>query len=84
MIKNRWFLIAALFSFVGSLRFYFLPEIQLFIFFVFTVICKDKKPILLYVLSVLCTSVYAIPDIVYRTTPDIYPSFYTKAIISSL
>ncbi|WP_146779594.1 hypothetical protein [Vibrio paracholerae] len=84
MISYYTYFFAVLFALVSSLRFSYLPEIQLLLLLFVFFILRSKHLFATCLILVLSTNTYAIPDALLRLTPSLYPSVYTKNIISSI
>ena len=84
MISNSIYFLAVISSVVSSLRFPYLPEMQLLCLFLVFFVFRSRFKFAVGLVLVLCTNTYAIPDAVFRLTPELYPSIYTKNIIYSI
>lgn len=80
-ISNKILIIGVIFSLLSSLRIPFLPELQLLCFILFTIYERRiNYSVLLFLIMILCSHHYAIPDAVYRENSSMYPSIYTKQL----
>lgn len=77
-IPFRFYSIAVLNAILSSFQITFLPEFQLVCVFLLIVCRVNPETLLFFVIIVLCTSVYAIPDPILRAASLDYPSIYTK------
>lgn len=77
-IPFRFYVLAFGCAVLSSCQVSFLPEFQLVCIFLLIALRVNPQAIIVCVIIVLCTSVYAIPDPILRGTPQDYPSIYTK------
>lgn len=77
-IPFRYYLLGFFCAVLSSFQITFLPEIQLFCVFLLIVCRTNPETLIFFVITILCTSVYAIPDPVLRAASLDYPSIYTK------
>jgi hypothetical protein len=77
-VPFRYYLFAVLSAILSSCQIPFLPEFQLVCIFLLITLRVDALAIVLCLIVILCTSVYAIPDPILRASPQDYPSIYTK------
>lgn len=81
--QPKLFFLGIVFSILSSLKIYYLPEIQAFFFillFIFGIKYSDKFRInsIAFLVLILATHHYVIPDVVYNKDPSSYPSIYTR------
>lgn len=77
-VPFRYYLFALLSAVLSSCQIPFFPELQLVCIFLLIALRVDALAVVLCLIVILCTSVYAIPDPVLRASPQDYPSIYTK------
>jgi len=77
-VPFRYYVLAFICAILSSCQITFLPELQLLCIFVLIILRINPQVIVLCLITILCTSVYAIPDPVLRSAPQDYPSIYTK------
>jgi hypothetical protein len=73
------FLLGITASLLSSMKLLYLPEIELFLLF-FILLTGNSEFIISYILIILCSHHYAIPDESFRFDASNYPSIYTKKL----
>ncbi|MDQ0497633.1 hypothetical protein QF016_000248 [Pseudomonas marginalis] len=77
-VPISYYAFALISAILSSCQLTVLPDLQLVLIFLLIVLRVSPEVIVLCLISILCTSVYAIPDPVLRSAPQDYPSIYTK------
>ena len=66
-MNRKFFFLAVLFAFLSAIRVPYLPEFQLLLIIITTLLYgKVNKNIMFLIVTVFCTHHYVIPDFLYR------------------